>query len=113
MHEMSLAASMLQIIEDAAVKQNFSKVRTVWMEVGQLSCVEKDALHFCFSAVVDGTVAQHAKLEIIDIAGIGWCGQCACEIAISSFFEPCPICGNYAIEVIRGSEMRIRELEVE
>jgi hydrogenase nickel incorporation protein HypA/HybF len=113
MHELSLAENMVQIIEDAAVKQGFSRVKIIWMEIGQLSCVEKEALQFCFSTVVDGTVAQQATLEIIDIAGCGWCRECDCEIAITTRYDGCPICGNYTITVIRGEEMRIKELEVE
>lgn len=113
MHEMTLAEQMLQIIEEAAVAQDFTQVKTVWMELGQLSCVEKEALRFCFSAVVDETIAQQAKLEFIDIKGRGRCTQCECEMNISTIYGACPACGSYAIQVIAGNEMRIRELEVE
>lgn len=113
MHEMTLAEYMLQIIEEAAVAQDFTQVKTVWMEVGRLSCVEKEALRFCFSVVVDGTIAQQAKLELIDIKGRGRCVQCECEMDISALYDACPACGSYAIQVIAGDEMRIRELEVE
>ncbi|HNP26673.1 MAG TPA: hydrogenase maturation nickel metallochaperone HypA [Nitrosomonas sp.] len=113
MHELSLAENMLQIIEDTAAEQGFTEVKTVWVEVGQLSCVEKDALRFCFSVVVGGTIAQHAKLEIIDVAGRAWCEHCACEITVSAYYDVCPGCGANTIKVIRGEEMRIRELEVE
>jgi hydrogenase nickel incorporation protein HypA/HybF len=40
MHEMSLAEGVLQLIEDAARQQNFEKVVTVWLEIGQLSGAE-------------------------------------------------------------------------
>lgn len=113
MHEVSLAENILQIIEEAAREQGFSQVRTVWMEIGQLSCVEKGALHFCFTAVADDTIAQHAKLEIIDIAGCGWCEHCGREVAIRSLYDACPVCGDYVAQVLRGDEMRIRELEVQ
>ncbi|MBL8499629.1 MAG: hydrogenase maturation nickel metallochaperone HypA, partial [Nitrosomonas sp.] len=38
MHELSLAESILQLIEDAAVEQQFTQVKTVWLEIGQLAC---------------------------------------------------------------------------
>ncbi|PTN11163.1 hydrogenase maturation nickel metallochaperone HypA [Nitrosomonas aestuarii] len=113
MHELSLVENMLQIIEDAAAEQGFAQVKTIWMEVGQLSCVEKNALRFCFSVVVDGTIVQHAKLEIIDVAGSAWCEHCHCEVAISARYDTCPECGAYTTKVIRGEEIRIKELEVE
>lgn len=113
MHEMTLAEQMLQIIEEAAIAQNFTQVKTVWMEVGRLSCVEKEALRFCFSVVVEETVARRAKLEFIDIKGRGLCAQCECEMDINTLYDACPACGSYAIQIIAGNEMRIRELEVE
>lgn len=113
MHEMTLAEQMLQIIEEAAVAQNFTQVRTIWVEVGQLSCVEKEALRFCFSAVVDGTIARQARLEFIDIKGRGRCIQCEYEVDINTLYAACSVCGSHAIQVIAGDEMRIRELEVE
>jgi len=60
MHEMSLAEGVLQLIEDAAREQNFAKVTTVWLEIGQLSGVEVEAMKFCFDAVTRDSVAAGA-----------------------------------------------------
>ena len=62
MHEMSLAESVRQIIEDAARKQGFTRVKTVWLEIGQLACVEKESLRFCFDAVTHGSIAPQTHL---------------------------------------------------
>ena len=62
MHEMSLAESVLQIIEDTARAQKFSRVRSVVLEVGVLSAVEPEAMLFCFDAVTRGSIAEGAKL---------------------------------------------------
>jgi hydrogenase nickel incorporation protein HypA/HybF len=113
MHEMSLAENMLQIIEDAAHKQNFTRVKTVWLEIGKLACVEQEAMRFCFDVVIKDTVADGAKLEIIEIAGQGRCTQCGCEAQIAALYEACPSCGSYTIRVLSGEAMRVKELEVE
>lgn len=113
MHEMSLAESVLQIIEDAAKQQEFTRVRTVWLEIGQLSCVEKESMRFCFEAVVNNSIAEGAQLEIIETAGHGICAQCSHEMPIAALHEACPNCGGYAITVTGGDEMRVKELEVE
>ena len=73
MHEMSLAEGVLQLIEDAARRDRFSKVSTVWLEIGELSGVEPEALAFCFDAVTRNTVAAGARLEIVTLHGQGWC----------------------------------------
>ena len=50
MHEMSLAMGILQIVEEAAREQRFGRVRSVWLEIGDLAAVEADAMRFCFDA---------------------------------------------------------------
>ena len=44
MHEMALAEGVLQLIEDAAQREIFARVTTIWLEIGQLSSVEPEAL---------------------------------------------------------------------
>jgi len=77
MHEMSLAEGVLQLIEDSAKTQSFSRVRTVWLEIGQLAGVEVEAMKFCFDVVVRDSIAQDAKLVIIETPGQAWCLHCA------------------------------------
>jgi len=113
MHEMSLAENVREIIENAAIAQKFSRVKTVWLEIGQLSCVEKSAMQFCFEAVMRGSIAAQAKLEIIHVAAEAWCKPCACTVPITTLHDVCPKCGSYGLEISGGDAMRVRELEVE
>jgi len=113
MHEMSLAESALQIIDDAARAQGFKRVKKVWLEIGQLSCVEKQAMRFCFDTVVKDSIADGAQLEIIETAGQGRCNTCGHETQIATLYEACPQCGSYGMQVIAGDAMRVKELEVE
>jgi hydrogenase nickel incorporation protein HypA/HybF len=113
MHEMSLAEGVIQIIEDAARTQGFAKVKTVFLEIGWLSSVEPDSMVFCFDAVSRGTIAEGAKLEVIDVPGAGQCLSCGKTVEISAVFDPCPECGGYPVHPTAGTEMRVRELEVD
>lgn len=113
MHEMSLAENVLQIIEDAAHQQGFTRVRTVWLEIGQLACVEPESLRFAFEVAARGSIAQQARLEIVEMAGRGQCVKCLLEIPVAALYQACPGCGSYEIRVTGGDEMRVRELEVE
>ncbi|MDH4286231.1 MAG: hydrogenase maturation nickel metallochaperone HypA [Gallionella sp.] len=110
---MSLAESVRQIIEDAARKQNFARVKTVWLEIGQLACVEKESMRFCFDAAMRGSIAEQALLEIVETAGRGQCVKCQLEVPVAALYEPCPSCGSYEVRVTGGNEMRVKELEVE
>jgi hydrogenase nickel incorporation protein HypA/HybF len=113
MHEMSLAEGVLQIIEDAARDQGFGRVRTVRLEIGRLASVEPEALSFCFDAVVRGTRAEGARLEVIDVPGVGWCMDCGESVELAALYDACPRCGGYKVQTTGGTEMRVKELEVE
>jgi hydrogenase nickel incorporation protein HypA/HybF len=113
MHEMSLAEGIIQLIEDAARDQGFAQVRAVWLEIGRLSSVEPEALRFSFDVVTRGTLADGARLEIVDVPGTAWCMQCSESVALPALYEPCPRCGGYQVQVTGGTEMRVKELEVD
>jgi hydrogenase nickel incorporation protein HypA/HybF len=54
MHEMSLCEGVLRILEEQAREQQFARVKTVWLEIGDLSSVEKEAMRFSFDVVMKG-----------------------------------------------------------
>ena len=116
MHEMSLAESVLQIVEEAARGQKeagFVRIRAVFVEIGQLSSVEPEALRFCFEAVACGTLAEGARLEVIEVPGEGCCSHCQQTVRLAARYEPCPACGGYPVQATGGTEMRVKEIEVE
>ena len=113
MHEMSLCEGVLQALETEAAKQNFKKVLTVWLEIGDLSSVEPEAMLFSFDVVTYNSLAEGAKLKIINVPGDAWCMQCSKHVTIKQRHDECPDCGSYQLQVTGGDEMKIKELEVE
>ncbi|MCK5790475.1 MAG: hydrogenase maturation nickel metallochaperone HypA [Ketobacter sp.] len=113
MHEMSLCESVLQIVEEEAARQRFSKVKWLQLEIGTLAGVEVEAMRFCFDAVSRNSVLEGAALDIVQPVGQAWCMQCAKTLSLRERYQPCPECGGYQLQVTGGDEMRIKELEVE
>ena len=113
MHEMSLCEGILQVIEDESGKQGFSRVKSLWLEIGELAGVETEALLFCFDAVKRDSLADGANMNIIPVPGRAWCMLCSQHVPVRQLFEACPDCGSYQLQVTAGDEMRIKELEVE
>lgn len=113
MHEMSLAEGLLQILQSEAQKQGYQRVKSVWLEIGELSSVEVEAMKFCFDAVMRNSLAEGASLNIIHVAGQAWCMQCSKNVSIKQRYDECPDCGSYQLQVTSGDEMKIKELEVE
>jgi len=113
MHELSLTQGVLNILEDYAKANDFSRVKTVWLEIGKLSHVEPEAMTFCFDTVMKGTIADGAKLEIVETPGQAICVDCGEQAEITSRIAECPQCGSFKLHISGGDEMRVKELEVE
>ena len=110
---MSLCEGVLRVLEDQAREQRFERVRTVWLEIGELASVEKEAMRFSFDVVMKGSVADGARLEIVETPGQAWCMKCMKPVMVKHRFDTCIDCGSHQLQVTGGEEMRIKELEVE
>jgi len=113
MHEMSLCENILQVLEQQAPLQHYQRVKTVWLEIGRLSGVEPDAIRFAFDIVVQGSIAENARLEIIDAPGEAHCLRCLQTVRLQQRHDVCPYCGSHKLDIKNGEQMRIKELEVE
>lgn len=113
MHELSLCESIRSILEDESAKQSFRAVKRVTLEIGALSGVEPDAMRFGFDVAMAGSVAEGAKLEIVETPGQAWCLSCSKPVSVKARYDSCPECGSHQLQVTGGTEMKILELEVQ
>ena len=113
MHELSICESIVGVIEQQAVAESFKKVNIVRLEIGPLAGVEIEALRFSFDVVTRGSIADGAKLEVIELPINGWCGPCAISVPVKQRFDACPTCGSYQVQITGGDELRIKEMEVD
>jgi len=110
MHEMSIAESVLGIVEDTARREGFSRVKEVRLEIGRLAAVEVEALRFCFDVVMRGSLAEGAALAIDETPGTAWCFGCGTTVPVQARGDPCPRCGSAQLQVNGGTEMRVKDL---
>jgi hydrogenase nickel incorporation protein HypA/HybF len=112
MHEMSLVEGIRSIVEDQARQHSFARVTRLRLEIGRFAGVEKPALSFAWEAVMRGSAAEGAVLEMIDLPGAALCFDCAQTVAIDDRLAPCPLCGGGKLLPQGGDEMRIKDMEV-
>jgi hydrogenase nickel incorporation protein HypA/HybF len=110
MHELSLLENVLEILEDHARRENFSKIIKVTLEIGKLSSVEPDALRFGFDVIMKDSLAENAELIISELNGLGLCRQCHRQTEMKTLYEPCLYCGSPFVKVIQGADMKIKDL---
>ncbi len=113
MHELSLCAGILDILEDQAAAQDFKRILTVKLAIGALAAVEVEALRGCFEIVSRGTVAEGASLHIDRVPAAGRCNACAGTFEVVDYVAACPACPDQLLTVSGGQDLGVTQLEVD
>ncbi len=69
MHELSIARSILDVVQKHLPAGETRGVKSVKLEVGRLAGITPESLGFCFDAASVGTIVHGAKLEIDPVSG--------------------------------------------
>jgi hydrogenase nickel incorporation protein HypA/HybF len=112
MHEMSIAASMLEAVHAESARHN-AHVLAVGVKIGELSGVESESLRFCFDALVQDTDLAPLSLQIEHLPWRHRCRQCARDFAVQEYRTECPQCGSADTEMAGGQELEFAYMEVE
>ncbi|MFE2281188.1 hydrogenase maturation nickel metallochaperone HypA [Streptomyces sp. NPDC059454] len=111
MHEMSVALSVVDQVEQAARSGGVQGVRRVAVEIGELAGVVPDALAFCFELACAGTLLEGAELVTRFVPGRASCAPCG--RTWDTGMPPdmiCAACRGGAGELLSGRELRIAEV---
>ena len=112
MHELSVAISLVEQLEQVARRERASRITSVHLALGALSGVEREPLEFCFPMAAAGTLAEGARLEIEEVPVTVRCGPCGTETAVAEPRLACPRCGAPGVEIVGGRELTVRSMEV-
>jgi len=112
MHEASLAGGVLQLVEDTALKEGFSRLLSLRLEVGQLAGVDVHSLRFALESLAPGTLLQAAVIVIEEPPGQAWCMGCAQTVAMAQRGDACPACGGYQLQPTGGMALRVVDMQV-
>ena len=113
MHELSIAASIIDIVKEEAAKAEAKKVTDIELEVGSLSGIEIDALELAMEVSVKETIMHDAIVKIVRKQAKANCNNCKKDFNCSSLFDPCPNCNGFSYDVFQGKEMIVKSLGVE
>jgi hydrogenase nickel incorporation protein HypA/HybF len=108
MHELGIAEEIIGIVAERAGN---ARVTRVVLEIGKHALIYPDAIRFCFDLCAEGTAAEGAALEVVEIPGRARCRECAAEVELVDAFGLCH-CGSANLEWLAGDEILIKEMEV-
>lgn len=112
MHEMSLAQSIVEIVERTAKENHSNKVVSVRLIVGKLSGVEMHSLMQSLKIASQSTVMEKAEIFVDRLPGTAWCMNCGKTVPMERLGDACPECGGYQLRVNGGKEFRVSEIEL-
>lgn len=113
MHELSIAASIVDAVTETAAAYPGAQVREVRLRVGALSAVVEDSLQFCWGVTTEGTPMAGAKLVVKMVPVVVHCEACGVDeqIGVQSF--RCPRCGALTADLRQGRELEIEAIEID
>lgn len=113
MHELSIALSIIDGVEEQLASRPGAEVSCVRVRVGPLSGVLPDALLSAFGLACEGTPLEGSRLMVEETPVIIYCRRCASEQSARSIQELCcSACGTPATEVRSGTELELFALEL-
>jgi hydrogenase nickel incorporation protein HypA/HybF len=112
-HEITVALSVLESVQETAQQQGIERVSAVHVRIGALSGVVRDALLFSWDVATAQSVAEGSELRIEEVPLAIFCEYCEDERAPAPGTGLlCPECGNPSPHIVRGREMQIVAMEV-
>ena len=114
MHELSIAASIVDAVTESAAAYPGARVKEVRLRVGALASVIEDSLQFCWGITIEGTPLEGSKLVVNILPVVTHCEACGedGELASLQSFR-CPHCGEPVSDLRQGRELEIDSIEID
>ncbi|MGA2569149.1 MAG: hydrogenase maturation nickel metallochaperone HypA [Terracidiphilus sp.] len=114
MHELSIAASVVETVTESAAAYPGARVKAVRLRVGVLASVVEDSLQFCWELATEGSPLAGAALVIQKLPVVVHCDACGADSEIEGVQSfRCPRCGAQAADLRQGRELDIESIELE
>jgi hydrogenase nickel incorporation protein HypA/HybF len=113
MHELSVVASLFEILEEKVKEQNGKKIILVKLQIGALSGIVPELLRTAFDIYKKDTIAAESELEIKILPLKVQCKDCKKVMAKDDFIFICDFCGSTNIQTLEGTEMILEKMDIE
>jgi len=111
MHEYSVVQALLDQVEGHVRGRGAVKVHRVRLKLGESAGVDPELLQTALDTFKQGSVLEHATIEILRVPTQWECGLCKTPIARGEKLQ-CALCGGPGKQV-SGGELVLDQLELE
>jgi hydrogenase nickel incorporation protein HypA/HybF len=112
MHELSVAQSIVEIIQQHIPESDWNRVTAVRLKIGAVAGVVPDSLEFSFQAITAESPFRRAKLEIEPVPFRLLCLTCNATREAEIGIAICSQCGSSDTKILSGLELNITEIEL-
>ena len=114
MHELAVTQNLVDIALDAARTAGAAQISAVHVQIGALTGIAPDSVHFYFAYLTRDTIAAGAQLALTIASATATCGACGASFAVVPPLDLCcPQCGGAPTSVTGGNDLLVQSIEVD
>ena len=114
MHELTIACEMARVVKDSLTSEQLSRLKCINLLIGKATAVQEDCLRFGFEAITKDTPLSGVEVNIEYVEPLFRCKACGKEFESKEwFYSPCPKCGSFGDELLKGDELSVASVELE
>ena len=113
MHELGVVFHVIKTVEEVARENDITEIKSVTLEIGEVSTVIEDYLRKCWKWSVEkkSELLKETELIVEKIKAITFCEDCEKTYGTVEFGKNCPYCGSVKTYLVTGNEFNIKEIE--
>ena len=113
MHELGLVNYVVKQVSRIAEENHVAKIHSVTLEFGEVSGIVTSYLYDYWNWYTKKyPVFEGSELKCEEIPAVTWCDNCKITYSTITYGKTCPHCGSGNTWLLRGNEMRIKQVEV-
>lgn len=113
MHELGVVFHVIKKVEEVAKENDITEIKSVTLEIGEVSTVIEDYLRKCWKWSVErkSELLKETELIVEKITAITYCEDCENTYSTVEHGKICPHCSSSNTYLVRGNEFNIKEIK--
>jgi hydrogenase nickel incorporation protein HypA/HybF len=114
MHELTIAREIVRLVRENLTPRQVPRLKCINLLIGRITAVQEDCLFFSLEAITKDTPFSGVEVRIEYIEPLFRCRACGEESESGDwFYSPCPKCGSFDRDLLKGDELSVASVDLE